>query len=150
MCSLCSFSLYYCINYNLQTVSDQWLRIDIFLAEILQFLLHFWFEYIKYIFWSERWIYYIEHEMACGCWKWMVYIFGMTDLKCKALKFSVLEVKKKKNAKFFITCRRKANLYLLAFCNDITQILPVNKKWSIKGKKKVCFSFYWVSHHISF
>lgn len=102
MCSLCSFSLYYCINYNLQTVSDQWLRIDIFLAEILQFLLHFWFEYIKYIFWSERWIYYIEHEMACGCWKWMVYIFGMTDLKCKALKFSVLEVKKKKMQSFLL------------------------------------------------
>lgn len=56
------------------------------------------------------------------------YNVEMTDLKCEVLKFSVLEGTKKKCKVFFITCRRKANLYLLAFCNDIIQILPINKK----------------------
>lgn len=53
----------------------------------------------------------------------------MTDLKCKVLKiFGARNNKRKCKVFHFITCRRKANLYLLAFRIGIIQILPINKK----------------------
>lgn len=72
----------------------------------------------------------------------------MTDLKCKVLKISVLGSKKCKL--FFITCRRRANLYLLAFCIDIIQNTSYfNKKDGVK-KRLVCFSFHSLYRPITF